>query len=154
VPTWLTTYSILVFGIDTTFLVQVELKEAPGHAAAKAWLDEQVSGAGRGFALAPQVVTEFIHVVTDPRRFSHPLGMDEALERAQLWWDAVEVKSVFPDQQSVNLSMRWLREHRLGRKRLLDTDLAATYHLNKVDTLLTLNRADFEIFGVFRFADY
>lgn len=141
-------------GIDTTFLVQIELREAPGHAAAKGWLDTQIEGTLPCLALAPQVITEFVHVVTDSRRFSHPLDMDEALERAQLWWEAVEVKPVFPSHDSVRLSMRWLKEHRLGRKRILDTDLAATYHTNGVSSLLTLNHADFEIFGVFDFPRY
>lgn len=141
-------------GIDTTFLVQIELREALGHQAAKAWLDAQLDGPLPCLALAPQVLTEFVHVVTDSRRFSHPLAMDEALDRAELWWEATEVKPVFPTQESVRLSMRWMRQHRLGRKRILDTDLAATYHTNGVSSLLTLNHTDFEVFGAFDFPRY
>lgn len=141
-------------GVDTTFLVQIELREVPGHATAKAWLDRQLGDGEPGLALAPQVLTEFIHVVTDPRRFSHPLAMEDALDRAQLWWDAREVKPVFPSPESVHLAMQWLRAHRSGRKRLLDTDLAATYHTNGVASLLTLNRSDFIGFGLFDFVDY
>ena len=33
-------------GIDTTFLVQVELREAPNHRRAKAWLDRALDGEG------------------------------------------------------------------------------------------------------------
>ena len=141
-------------GIDTTFLVQIELREVPGHAAAKAWLDRQLMGGPPAFALAPQILTEFIHVVTDPRRFSHPLTMADAVDRAQIWWDAREVKPVFPSTESVHLAMNWLAEHRLGRKRLLDTELAATYHANGVISLLTLNPSDFEVFGLFDFVAY
>jgi predicted nucleic acid-binding protein len=150
----LTTYWIPVHGIDTTFLVQVELREAPGHHAAKAWLDGQLEASLPCLALVPQVLTEFVHVVTDARRFSHPLAMDDALDRAQLWWEATEVKPVFPSQESVRLSMRWMREHRLGRKRILDTELAATYHTNGIVSLLTLNKSDFDVFGTFDFPRY
>jgi hypothetical protein len=37
----------------------------------------------------------------------------------------------------------------LGRKRLLDTLLAATYHQAGVQSLLTTNPGDFVVFGVF-----
>ncbi len=140
-------------GIDTTFLVQIELRESPGHAAGRAWLDRRLDEEGTNpwLALAPQVLTEFIHVVTDPRRFSHPLSMAEAVDRAQLWWEAGEVKTVFPTVESARLTLQWLRDHRLGRKRLLDTQLAATYFAAEVTSLLTSNPADFECFGVFSF---
>lgn len=139
-------------GIDTTFMVQVELREAPGHAAARAWLDRQLDQNGRTLALAPQVLTEFIHVVTDPKRFVLPLPMEEAIDRAQTWWEAKEVKPVFPTQDSSLLALQWLRDHRLGRKRLLDTQLAATYYASGITSLLTTNPADFATFGVFTIA--
>lgn len=140
-------------GIDTTFLVQIELFEAPGHTAARAWLDHNMREAGMSplLAIAPQVLTEFIHVVTDPRRFSHPLAMTDAVDRAQLWWEAREVKPVFPTVESARLTLQWLRDHRLGRNRLFDTQLAATYHTAGVSRVLTSNPADFECFGLFSF---
>ena len=64
------------YGIDTGFLVAVEVVEHPRHAPAQAKIASLVS-AGDEFALAPQVLAEFIHVVTDPRRFSQPLNMPE-----------------------------------------------------------------------------
>lgn len=140
-------------GIDTTFLVQAELREAPGHAPARAWLDRQLALERVVLALAPQVLTEFIHVVTDPKRFAAPLSMDEAVDRAQNWWEAKEVKLVFPTLDSGRLTLQWLRDHRLGRKRLLDTQLAATYYAGGIASLLSANAADFSVFGVFSFVD-
>lgn len=147
------TSSIVMHGIDTTFLVQAELREVPGHAAAMAWLDQVLTREQQpAFALAPQVLVEFIHVVTDPRRFARPLDMTEAVDRAQHWWEAREVRPVQPGVESTRLMLQWLRDHRLGRKRLLDTQLAATYHAAGITRLVTLNHADFAVFGVFTFA--
>ncbi|MEY5010121.1 MAG: tRNA(fMet)-specific endonuclease VapC [Verrucomicrobiota bacterium] len=140
----------MIHGIDTTFLVQVEVREAPGHETARIWLTEALARHSQPLALAPQVLTEFVHVVTDPRRFSAPLSMDEALEKAQGWWESTEVKPVYPSLESTRLTLLWMRQYRLGRKRLLDTQLAATYYAADVTRLLTLNMSDFEIFGVFR----
>jgi hypothetical protein len=41
-----------------------------------------------------------------------------------------------------------MRQFNLGRKRILDTHLAAILHTNGVRRLLTSNPADFKIFGV------
>ena len=140
-------------GIDTTFLVQVELREAPNHSQARAWLDRALHGEGPFLALAPQVLTEFVHVVTDAKRFITPLSMDDALDRARLWWEAREVRPVLPSVESTHLCLKWLRAHRLGRKRLLDTQLAATYAAAGVTSLLTSNSADFAVFEGFSFTD-
>jgi predicted nucleic acid-binding protein len=140
----------MIYGVDTTFLVQIELREVPGHEAARLWLDQTLTKHAQPLALAPQILTEFIHVVTDPRRFATPLSMDEALTKAQGWWEASEVKPLYPSMDSTRLALLWLRQHRLGRKRLLDTQLAATYYAAGITRLLTLNMSDFEVFGVFQ----
>ena len=72
------------------------------------------------------------------------------VNRAQGWWEASEVKPIYPSLDSTRLGLLWLRQHRLGRRRLLDTQLAATYYAAGITHLLTLNMSDFEIFGVFR----
>jgi predicted nucleic acid-binding protein len=136
-------------GIDTTFLVEVEIKEVPGHEAARAWLDDALAGSSQPLPLAPQVLTEFVHVVTDPRRFAQPLTMEQALAKALGWWEAREVKPVYPTLDSTRLALSWLRQHRLGRKRLLDTQLAATYYAAGITSILTTNMADYEVFAVF-----
>jgi hypothetical protein len=43
-----------------------------------------------------------------------------------------------------------LREHRLGRKRLLDTMLAATFRSAGISSILTCDRTDFEVLGGFQ----
>ncbi len=140
--------------IDTTFLVQVELGEAQDHLSARAWLDRTLETDGQLFALAPQVLTEFIHVVTNPRRFAQPLTMEEAMARAQLWWEAKEVRAIYPSLESTALTLQWLRDHRLGRERLSDTQLAATYSAAGMHRLLTANADDFAVYGVFSFTSY
>ena len=45
-------------------------------------------------------------------------------------------------------TLRWRREFRLGRKRILDTHLAAVLHVAGVRRLLTSNPDDFAVFGV------
>jgi hypothetical protein len=49
----------------------------------------------------------------------------------------------------VRRSFTWLAQFSLGRKRLLDTLLAATYGQAGIRSLLTTNPPDFQVFGVF-----
>jgi hypothetical protein len=53
-----------------------------------------------------------------------------------------------PSGESVRQMLRWMRQFNLGRKRILDTHLAAVLHTAGVRRLLTSNPADFAVFGV------
>ena len=136
-----------MIGLDTTFLVQLELVELPAHHAARQLLVREVIEAQVPLALAPQTLSEFIHIVTDPRRFQNPLNTGQAMAQARFWWNAAEVRHVFPTDESTRLFLDWMQRHQLGRKRILDTQLAATMWAAGVRHLLTSNPADFQIFG-------
>ncbi len=96
-----------------------------------------------------QVLTEFVHVVTDERRFQQPFSMETALNKSERWWNAAEADQVLPTDVAIALFHTWMRRHQLGRKRVLDTLLAATYRAADVRSLLTLNATDFTVFGEF-----
>jgi predicted nucleic acid-binding protein len=100
-------------------------------------------------AIAPQVLAELIHVATDSRRLAQPLTLSVARALAEQWWTAREVVGVFPDDVATRLFLAWLQQFSLGRKRLLDTLLAATYHQAGIRSLLTTNAGDFAVFGTF-----
>jgi predicted nucleic acid-binding protein len=138
----------MIHGLDTGFLVAAEVLEHPEHVAARATL-ARLLAAGDLIAIAPQVLAEFIHVVTDHRRFAQPLDITAARNLAEQWWTAREVTRVFPDDASTWQFLAWLQQFFLGRRRLLDTLLAATYGGAGIHSLLTTNPADFAIFGAF-----
>jgi predicted nucleic acid-binding protein len=135
-------------GIDTTWLIEVSLGAHPGHRAARATL-KQIVEAAETLALAPQVLNEFVHAVTDGRRFENPLSMNDAVEVAEGWWNADLVWQVFPTRESVRLGFQWMRQYGLGRKRVLDTQLAATFYTHGITRILTSNSRDYRVFGCF-----
>jgi predicted nucleic acid-binding protein len=140
----------MTHGLDTSFLVAIEITSHPDHATCRNRFQKLLKN-GDDFSLAPQILAEFIHIVTDSRRFASPLTIVQAIERAQIWWHAVEVIHVFPTAESSLLFMDWLLQYQLGRKRLLDTMLASTLRAAGVTSLLTLNRDDFAVFDAFTF---
>jgi predicted nucleic acid-binding protein len=138
-----------VIGADTSFLVALALREHPAHEAAWALFGDEVRGRTASMAVAAQALAEFAHVVTDGRRFERPLPMAEALDICEQWWTSQECRPAVVDADVGTLFLAWMREHRLGRKRLLDTLLAATYHRAGVQRLATTNWREFARFGVF-----
>jgi predicted nucleic acid-binding protein len=140
-----------VIGADTSFLVSLAIREHPAHEMSWRLFEDEVLGRPGTLALAAQALAEFCHVVTDPRRFERPLDMTSALDVCEQWWSAEECRQVAVDEEAGTLFLGWMRDHRLGRKRLLDTLLAATYHLAGVRRIATTDWRDFARYGVFDF---
>ena len=138
----------MTHGLDTSFLVATEVTGHADHVAART-LAASLRNQGDRFALAPQALPEFAHIVTDPKRFTAPLTMPQALERGRVWWDASDVERVWPDEPAVAWFLSAMTRHQLGRKRVLDTLLAGTFRSANIASLLTLNPADFAVFGEF-----
>jgi predicted nucleic acid-binding protein len=135
-------------GLDSNVLVQLALKDHPANAATVGVVQSEAKD-GNILVFPPLVAAEFLHIVTDSKRFEPPLTMNEALE----WLDGftanpgVRVVEVTPE--SLKLANRWMREFQLGRKRVLDTQLAAIFHTATVKRFITSNPADFAVFKVF-----
>jgi len=131
----------------------VEVREHPFHLTADALLTDLLAK-GHDLAVAPQTLAEFIHIVTDGKRMPRPLGMAEAIHRATHWWQAAEVVRVFPSSEAGTDFLSWLQLYGLGRKRLLDTLLAATFHRAGIRHIITNNERDYRAFGMFEMIGY
>ena len=129
----------VIHGLDTGFLVAAQVTEHAEHAAARATL-ARLLAAGDLIAIAPQMLAEFIHVVTDPRRFAQPLDMTTARQLAEQWWTARKSCACSPMTPRPASFFAWLHQFSLGRERLLDTLLAATYRQVGIQSLLTTNQ--------------
>ena len=138
-----------MIGVDTSFLVGLAVREHPAHRSCWTLFEKEILGGTATMAIAAQALAEFCHVVTDERRFEHPLEMPEALELCEQWWNAQECLPVPVDAEVGVLFLNWMHEFKLGRKRFLDTLLAASYHRAGVRRLATTDWRDFERYGVF-----
>ena len=143
----------MTVAIDTDFLVAVEIRDHLFHKPADALLSRLLEE-GHKLAVAPQILAEFVHVVTDSKRLKEPLSMEESLSRAEHWWQAREVVRIYPEGDAVTTWIEWLHDHRFGRKRLLDTMLAASACTQGISSIVTNNETDFKIFGRFKILTY
>jgi predicted nucleic acid-binding protein len=134
-------------GVDCNILVQLALQDHPKNAATVATVQAEVQRGSR-LVFPPLVIDEFLHVITDDRRFSPPLTMIETLDWVEQFLTNPAVGILEPTAESTRQTLRWMRQFQLGRKRILDTHLAAVLHAAGVRRLLTSNPADFTVFGV------
>jgi predicted nucleic acid-binding protein len=136
-------------GLDCNILVQLALADHPANAATIAAVHAETRREGR-LVIPTLIVTEFLHVATDAKRFAPPLTMNEALDWIEEFMANPSVGLLEPSQESMRQMLRWMRQFNLGRKRILDTHLAAVLHAAGVRRLLTSNPADFAVFGVLK----
>jgi len=139
-------------GVDTPFLVAHTVLEHPDHENAvncrKILIERD-----RMFALCPTVVDEFIHVVTDPKRFEMPLTVARAIHIARVWINSQETICLNLTEASQRQQLDWMLELRLGRKRINDTRIASVYYSHGITKLLTANVRDYSVFGVFEIVE-
>jgi predicted nucleic acid-binding protein len=136
-----------MIGLDCNILVQLAFADHPANAKTVAAVQAEIER-GERLVFPLLIVTEFLHVATDDRRFSPPLAMTEALDWIEEFTSNSTVSLLPPTDESFRQMLRWMREFHLGRKRILDTHLAAVLHTSGVRRLLTSNPADFKVFDV------
>jgi toxin-antitoxin system PIN domain toxin len=137
----------MMIGLDCNILVQLAFADHPANAKALAAVQKETSQ-GTKLVFPSLVVNEFLHVVTDPRRFAPPLTMTQALDWIAEFLADPMVELLESSKLSTAQTLLWMREYSLGRKRILDTHLAAVLHTSGVKRLLTGNSADFAIFKI------
>lgn len=135
----------MVLGIDTDVLVNFVMEGSSHHATVRALLKKE-SRDGNQLGLTPQVIFEFLHICTDPRRFQRPMKMEQAASVAAELWNGQEIVQITPAATVIYETLDFLDKLKLGRKRILDTALAVTLKQAGVRRLATLNRKDFEVF--------
>ncbi len=135
-------------GLDCNILVQLAVTDHPDRDSAITAIRAEVL-LGNKLVFPPLIVTEFLHIVTDVRRFQPALEMSEALEWMEEFLANPGIQLVPPTDASLALTMRWMKQYGLGRKRILDTHFAAILQVHGVQRLVTSNPRDFKIFNIF-----
>ena len=143
-----------MIGIDTSFLVDLEVIESPRHAGAFRYFEEWRRDPDAVFLVYDHVFLEFMHIVTDPKRFDAPLPFPAAMARAHFWMGQRRVRIVHQSAESFEQARLWMVAFRLGRKRIIDTHMAAAYRSSGARALLTANPDDFRIFDAFELPPY
>jgi predicted nucleic acid-binding protein len=133
-------------GVDTNVLIYAHLPSEPAHERVRRYLTARLASSHVTVAVTPLILHEFIHIITDPRRFEPPVTMSEALATARLYLGRSNVACLATDEDAMADALALIDRHQLGRKRIADTLLVATLLRHGVRELITCNPKDFEVF--------
>ena len=133
-------------GLDTNVLVYAHLPVLADSARVRGYLQQRLADERCRLALTPLVLHEFVHIVTDARRFDPPVAISEALAIARGYVNRTNIECLPVDEASVHLALDLLDTHGLGRRRVADTLLASTLLTHGVAEIVTCNPPDFACF--------
>lgn len=143
-----------MIGIDTCFLIDLYWEDSPRNKNARALFSRIANNESVKVAVYYNCFNEFLHVITDSKRFENPLSVSEAISVIDYWCDIDRVTVLYPDDTSFKRTLAWMNRYQLGRNRVNDTQMASCYLTSGVSTIITANPKDFEIFESFEINDY
>lgn len=136
----------MILGVDTDALVHWLMSGARHHADTRRFFDREVSVSGARLGITSQVLCEVLHVTTDPNRFENPLTVNGGIRLLRELWESTDVVRIEQPPAVVARVLELMETLRLGRKRILDTALAATLEAAGIEKIVTLNVKDFRVF--------
>lgn len=143
-----------MIGIDTCFLIDLYWQDSPRNKNARSLYSKIANDETTQLAVYFNCFNEFLHVITDPKRFSNPFSIKEAINVIDFWCDIDRVKVLYPDDTVFKRTITWMNMYNLGRNRINDTQMASCYLSNNITSIITANSKDFEIFQSFELEDY
>jgi uncharacterized protein len=132
--------------VDTNILVYAHCSQFAEHLKARASLESLLRDSDCRVVFTVPILHEFMHIITDGRRLDHPATMDQALGIVRAYHGRTNIRILATDETDLLNALALVGKHRLGRKRLADTLLAATLRRYSVQRLHTRNRKDFKTF--------
>jgi predicted nucleic acid-binding protein len=133
-------------GVDSNVLIYAHIPAFSEHAPVKHFLKEQLAQEDTVLAFTPAILHEFVHIVTDRRRFEPPVEISEAIAIARLYVDRANTECLSVVESDLTDAFELIERHRLGRKRIADTLFASTLLRNGVTELITCNPDDYRPF--------
>lgn len=135
---------------DVNLLLYAEITAFEHHDAARAWW-ESVLSEDRPIGITSVALFGFLRIATNRHVFSEPLGIDDAIARAERWLARTHVSVLVPGQDHLGIAFRLLR--RLGTGANLTTDVQLAAYAIEHGAELFSNDSDFGRFEGLRWID-
>ncbi|MCD9188145.1 MAG: type II toxin-antitoxin system VapC family toxin [Pyrinomonadaceae bacterium] len=109
---------------DANIILYAYNEDAPHHAKAKQWLEDQFSQTDV-FGLSWQVLTAFLRISTNPRAFPQPFDLREAIEIVDEWLALENVEILTPTATHWTIFQGLIVEGNTKAALMMDAHLAA-----------------------------
>jgi toxin-antitoxin system PIN domain toxin len=131
--------------LDANVLVYAADLDSPEHERSRRLRDRAMRGE-LAAVLTPQVLFEFLAVVTNPSAVSNPLRPEEANEQVRILAEAIPL--VFPTPETHRTALGLLGKTRISGRRVFDVVLAATLADNGISRVYTYDAGFGKIPGI------
>jgi predicted nucleic acid-binding protein len=102
-----------MIGLDCNILVQLAFADHPANTKTLALIQTEAAK-GTKLVFPSLVINEFLHVVTDARRFTPPLTMTEALDWIDDFIANPIIELLEPTRASTDQTLRWFAAIQFG----------------------------------------
>lgn len=140
VKTGTTTMVAKVF-CDTNIILRAYHDVFPQHFSVKAIFDRLLAD-DTDLWISRQVIREYLVQVTHPRTFAMPLTSSQAVEQVGNILQTCQI--IGETSATTNALLTLIRDYSVSGKQIHDANIVAAMLANGIDTLLTLNTADFK----------
>lgn len=129
---------------DANIILYAYNEDAPKHAEAKQWIQEQLSQPAI-FGLSWQTITAFLRISTNPKAFPQPFDLTEAIEIVDEWLRHPSIVILTPTKNHWTIFQDLIKEGQTKAALMMDAHLAALA-IEHGATLATTDR-DFSKFS-------
>lgn len=127
--------------VDTNMILRAFHREFAEHTRVKTLFDRMILGRVELY-ISRQVIREYLVQATHPRTFAREQSIEAVSQHLE---KITQVCAVLDDDTNVTGQLlNLLKTHPTRGKQIHDTNIVATMLANEIDTLLTLNVADFQ----------
>lgn len=128
---WLIDTNVLIYSYDQTHNMHLPSYE----------LIEYSIGSKISAVITHQNLLEFLAVVTNPKRVTHPLSLDQAFQKIVIY--ATSFPLINPLQKTFFTFANLISRYKSSRQRIFDFYLSATALDNGINQICTWNVKDF-----------
>lgn len=110
---------------DANILLYVYIPSFEQHRAAKKWFETMLSEGNETIGLSWQIITAFIRIGTNPRVFSVPFKVREAVKKLEELFEHPLIEIVSPGRKHWQIFSEILEKEQVTANLVMDAHLAA-----------------------------
>jgi predicted nucleic acid-binding protein len=131
--------------LDTNVLVYGQEKQSEFFQRSRAVIEQGFEGA-LSLCICPQVLMEFHSTVTNPKRVTKPVSVDESLIEIEKYLSSKNIRKIYPVKHTLSEALRLISSYQIKKQEVYDTQLVATMLTNDVTQIYTFNVDHFRQF--------
>ena len=131
--------------VDTNILVYRADQNSVFHLPSMNLIDRGLRG-DISLCLAPQNLTEFYAMITNPKRVANPITSVDALVEIESYFQSQNIHKIYQTEDLMPTLLYLIDKYPPTRQQIFDLQLVATMLVNNVTRIYTFNAKHFQLY--------